>query len=81
MSTGSAPNTTVNCLISKLLHHWTNRSWGDARPLESEGRWCLVQLAFAGLAFAGLAFAPRNPQCFTSSEDYSFIAAYFSKQN
>jgi len=71
MSTGSASKTAVNCLISKLLHHWANRpgkARGDAR---SRGCWCPVQLAVT----------PRNPQCFNSSEDYSLTAANFSKQN
>lgn len=37
MSTGSAPNTSVNCLISKLLHHWTIRSWWARGTLGSWG--------------------------------------------
>lgn len=76
MSTGSAPNAAVNCLISKLLHHQTNRSrpaWGDARPPGSAGHWYPGQFAFAGFTFA--------PPVFGSSENHAFIAANFSKQN
>lgn len=46
MSTGSAPNTSVNCLISKLLHHWTIRS-----------RWAWGTLGSWGVKGAG---APRS---------------------